>query len=177
MALCRELGIGAAAMATGLQQFQGDEADNPGRGNWFHKNGISILVDFAHNEHGMLALADMLSRLPAERRLLLISQAGDRSDKDIIDMTSAACGMHPDEVFLCDLPGYERGRGPSDVAHIIRGSAIESGVAPGAIEHHPTPKAAVAAALEKAQPGDLLVLLILTQRNAVLEMIHGYLDH
>lgn len=174
--LCRALGVGSDAIRDGLSLFRGDEADNPGRGNWFEKDGVRILVDFAHNAHGMNALAEMMVRVPAERRLLLISQAGDRSDKDLYDMTSAACAMDPDHVLLCDLPGYERGRHPGEVAALIRASAIDCGVSKDAISHFPTPRDAVAGALEMAQPGDLLVLLVLTQRNEVLELLHGFLD-
>lgn len=113
--LCRALGVDSEAIRDGLRQFRGDEADNPGRGNWFEKDGVRIFVDFAHNEHGMQALAEMMFRVPADRRLLLISQAGDRYDKDIHDMTTAACAMHPDHLLLCELPGYERGRHPKEV--------------------------------------------------------------
>ena len=79
-----------AAIRKGLAVFRGDEHDNPGRGNWFEQQvdggTIKILVDFAHNEHGMKALADAVRQVPAERVILLMGQAGDRLDKDIADL-------------------------------------------------------------------------------------------
>ena len=174
--LCQVLGIDLRHIREGLAAFRGDAGDNPGRNNWFEKDGVRILVDFAHNEHGMLALADMLRRVPAERRFMLMSQAGDRLDGDIRDMTRAACGISPDRLFLCDLPGYERGRAPGEVIQVIRSAALSSGVAENQISEWPNPRAAVAAALDAARPGDLLVLFVLTQRDEVLSMIHHYLD-
>jgi len=175
-ALCRALGVATSAIRDGLQSFRGDETDNPGRGNWFEKDGVRILVDFAHNEHGMRALAEMMHHVAAERRFLLISQAGDRSDKDIQDMTVAACAMQPDHVLLCELPGYERGRQSGEVSALIRQSALDCGVHNDEISHHPTPRDAVAAALEMAQAGDLLVLLVLTQRQEILALLHDFLE-
>ena len=59
-ALCRVMGVSDQAIRVGLGDFRGDPDDNPGRGNWFEKNGVQILVDFAHNEHGMKAIAGMV---------------------------------------------------------------------------------------------------------------------
>lgn len=56
------------------------DPDNPGRGNCFEHEGIRILVDIAHNEHGMPALADTIRQMAAARVVLLMGQAGDRPD-------------------------------------------------------------------------------------------------
>jgi UDP-N-acetylmuramyl tripeptide synthase len=163
------------AIRQGLAAFRGDEKDNPGRGNWFEHNGVRILVDFAHNEHGMRALADTVMRVPAERVTLLIGQAGDRLDKDIRDMVRTACSVRPDRLLVAALPGYERGRALFDVPHLIRDFALESGVAESAIEIHPSPQDATREALYQARPGDLLVLLVLTQRHEALKLVHQFI--
>jgi UDP-N-acetylmuramyl tripeptide synthase len=176
MALCDELGVEADAIRAGLMAFRGDEQDNPGRSNWFEKDGVRILVDFAHNEHGMKALADMLARVSADRKVLLMSQAGDRLDNDIRGMTSAACAMRPDRLLICELPGYERGREAGEVPAVIRTAAMNSGVPAAAIDMFASPRDAVSDALEQAAPGDLLVLLVLTQREEALALVHEFID-
>lgn len=176
LALCQVLGIDPEHQRAGLQAFSGNEADNPGRGNWFEKNGVRILVDFAHNEHGMRAQADMLALMPAERRILLMSQAGDRLDGDIQDMVHAACAMRPERLLVCELPGYERGREPGDVSRVIVDAATSAGVSSGQIERFPNPREAVASALANARTGDLLALFVLTQRDEVLALVHEFLD-
>jgi len=175
LALCHALGVDDEHVAAGLRAFRGDEHDNPGRSNWFEKDGVRILVDFAHNEHGMRALADMLGRIPAERRVLLMGQAGDRPDERIRNMTVAACSMGVDRLLVSALPGYERGREPMDVPRVIRAAALEAGVRESAIELFDEPRLAVADALSKARPGDLLALLVLTQRSEALQLIHDFL--
>lgn len=181
MSVAIALGIGDTAIRKGLSVFRGDEHDNPGRGNWFEhrlEGGvIRILVDFAHNEHGMKALAETVRQVRAERVVLLMGQAGDRLDKDIADLVRAACSMEPDCLLVAELPGYERGRKPFEVPELIRRDAIESGVPDDRIEIFSCPSEATFSALEQARPGDLLVLLALTQRHEALSLVHGYLGN
>jgi UDP-N-acetylmuramyl tripeptide synthase len=173
------LGIGAAAIRKGLADFRGDEYDNPGRGNWFEHQlddgTVRILIDFAHNEHGMRALAETISRVPAERVILLMGQAGDRLDQDLADLTAAACMARPDLLLIAELPGYERGRASFEVPELIRDEAIRAGIPAHAIEIFPDPREATAQALRLARPGDFLVLLALTQRTEALALVHEYI--
>jgi len=174
------LGIHDAAICEGLAAFRGDEHDNPGRGNWFERavegGLVRILVDFAHNEHGMKALAAAVSQVAADRIVLLIGQAGDRSDQDIRDLLRAACTVGPARLLVTDLPGYERGRAPFEVAELIAREAVLLGVPANVVETFSSPVEATAAALRDARAGDLLVLLALTQRAETLALVHAYLD-
>jgi cyanophycin synthetase len=174
------LDIPEQAIREGLAVFQGDEHDNPGRGNWFEHRfdggSVKILVDFAHNEHGMKALADAVRQVPAERVILLMGQAGDRLDKDIADLVHAACSVWPSQLLVAELPGYERGREPHEVPQLIRSEAIKYGISADAIELFQGPGEATAEALSRARPGDLLVLLALTQRTEALALVHEYLE-
>jgi len=176
MSIALALGLPDEAIRQGLAAFRGDEQDNPGRGNWFERNGIRILVDFAHNEHGMRALADVVKRTDAERVVLLIGQAGDRRDRDIEDFTRAACSIRPDQLLVCNFEGYERGREPFAVAKLMCDYAQMAGIAAEAIELLPSPVEATRLALRQARPGDLLVLLTLAQRNESLALIHEFLE-
>lgn len=180
MCVARALGIADSAIVHGLERFKGDEHDNPGRGNWFeHRTDggtIRILIDFAHNEHGMTALAEAINQIPAERLILLIGQAGDRSDQDTTGFIEAACCMKPDQLLVADFPGYERGRKPFEVVKLIQREAVALGISPGSIETFPCPRDATAAALQRAKPGDLLVLLTLMQREEALSLVNNYLE-
>ena len=179
MCIALAFGISDRAIRAGLSAFRGDEHDNPGRGNWFehHVEGgtIRILVDFAHNAHGMQALAETVRRVPADRVVLLMGQAGDRLDRDIEDLVAAACGMQPDRLLVAELPGYERGREAFEVRELIRRDAIAWGLPAERIELFDGPREATRAALQQARPGDLLVLLALTQRQEALALVQEFI--
>jgi len=179
MSIAVNLGLEDDAIREGLRAFRGDERDNPGRGNWFtHQmegGPVRILVDFAHNEHGMTALADTVARVGAERVLLLLGQAGDRTDREIAGLVRAACAMKPGLLLVAELPGYERGRESFEVPRLIREDALACGMESARIEIFPDPVAATRHALGCARPGDLLVLLALTQRQEALALIHSFI--
>ncbi|MGK2926381.1 MAG: Mur ligase family protein [Lysobacterales bacterium] len=179
MSIALAFGLDDKAIRAGLSTFRGDERDNPGRGNWFEHRvaggTVRILVDFAHNAHGMQALADTVRRLQAERVVLLMGQAGDRLDRDIEDLVAAACGMQPVRLLVAELPGYERGRQAFEVPELIRRDAIACGLPAERIELFDGPREATRSALQQARPGDLLVLLALTQRQEALALIHEFI--
>jgi UDP-N-acetylmuramyl tripeptide synthase len=180
MSVAVAMGLGPDAIRDGLKAFRGDELDNPGRGNWFeHEMGggqVRILVDFAHNEHGMRALTDVVARVGAERVLLLLGQAGDRTDREIAGLVRAAFEMNPELLLVAELPGYERGRESFEVPRLIKEHALACGLPASRIEIFPDPVAATERALQWARPGDLLVLLALTQRQETLARIHSFID-
>lgn len=175
MLLCKVLGASDEAVGNGLKAFSGDAEVNPGRGNLFEKDGIRIFIDFAHNEHGIRAISDTVNAFNARRNIVLMGQAGDRTDADIGDFVRAACDLNPRPLLVCDLPGYERGRESGVVSGLIREVALESGVADSDIAMFKSPVDGVAHALDRAQQGDCLVLLALTQRDEVLKMVRAFL--
>jgi cyanophycin synthetase len=179
MSIALLLGIEDAAIRDGLAAFRGDDRDNPGRGNWFEHRlpdgVVRILIDFAHNEHGLRALAEAVREMAADRVVLLMGQAGDRSDEDIAALVRAGCSMRPDRLLVSELPGYERGREPFTVPKLIRRDALECGLSENQIETFPEPRAATRHALDQARGGDLLVLLALTQRQEALKLVHEFI--
>jgi UDP-N-acetylmuramyl tripeptide synthase len=174
MALCHVLGVADKALATGLRTFSGDADANPGRGNLFEKNGIKVFLDFAHNEHGVRAIRDTVRAFDAKRLVVLIGQAGDRTDQDIRNLVSAICDLKPSRLLVCDMPGYERGRQAWVVAEMISEFAITEGVPKEAVSMFKSPLDGVRQALADARDGDCLVLLAFTQRNEVLAMLREF---
>jgi len=175
MALCHVLGVDDASLANGLKAFSGNADENPGRGNLFEKDGVRIFLDFAHNEHGVNAISDTIRQFNAARNIVLMGQAGDRSDKDIEDLVRAVCKLRIDRLLVCEIPGYERGRDTMAVPALIRDIAIREGVPEAAVSVFPSPVEGVKNALASAKAGDCLVLLALTQRDEVLSLIQDFM--
>ena len=91
-------------------------------------------------------------------------------------MARAACRIQPDFVVACALPGFERGRPQSEVQKLICDAALACGVTTQKTALSDSPPEATATILAHAQPGDLLVLLTLTQREEVLSLVHQFVD-
>jgi UDP-N-acetylmuramyl tripeptide synthase len=106
--------------------------------------------------------------------VVLLGQAGDRTDQEIDGLVRAACDMRPERLLIAELPGYERGRQPFEVPRLIRQDALACGLDAARIETFPDPQEATRNALERARPGDLLVLLALTQRKEALALVHAF---
>ena len=88
--LAAAMGLPRAAIAEGLSAVTNSPEGNPGRLNLFEFGGLRVVLDFAHNPHGLRALMDLAAALPAHRRLVVIGQAGDRDDASIRELARAA---------------------------------------------------------------------------------------
>ncbi len=153
------LGLPFDAISDGLKTMVQDE--NPGRCNIHDVDGVKVLIDFAHNPAAMNALFNMAQAIPAKRRALCFGQAGDRPDDLIREMTRDASAIGLDRVIISELAAYHRGREHGDVFAIIKDELVACGVDPLSIEHHEEELESFSAAMEWAEPGDLVIMLAL----------------
>ncbi len=163
------LGISLTNIRVGLMSMSQDE--NPGRCNVYWISEFKVLVDFAHNPHAMEALFDMARALPAKRRLLAFAQAGDRTDSSIRELAESAWSIGLDTVVVSELGAYARGRAQGEVFGIIHDALIECGAREDQIEHHMEETESLDAALDWAQPGDLIIMLALSARDEIQDKL------
>ncbi len=161
------LGLPLDPIRETLLRFGTDPADNPGRANFFEVGGVHVLVDYAHNPHGMEALTAAAAGVSSERRLVLLGQAGDRSDQQIRDLARSVMALQPDRVVVKELDRYLRGRAAGEVPAILAGEFRRLGLPEDRISAGDVEVAAVRKALEWARPGDLLVLAVHQDRPVV----------
>lgn len=154
------LGLPWAAVRAGLAGFKPDATDNPGRMNVFHHDGATLLVDFAHNPDGLRQLAHLVDKWPSQRRLVVLGQAGDRSDEAIRDLARTALLCRPDHVVLKESLHYLRGRPLGEVTALLQDELRTLGVADSAVTLCADEAEAVVVALAWCQPGDLVLLLV-----------------
>jgi UDP-N-acetylmuramyl tripeptide synthase len=167
------LGIETQTMAATLRKFGHDPTDNPGRTTLLDIGGVQILLDYAHNLHGMSALVGLAQKFPAKRRLVMVGQAGDRSDEAIRQLARAVWSLPPDHVVVKDMDEYLRGRPVGEVPALLTDEFSRLGLADHAISRAGPDLAAVRKSLEWALPGDLLVLAVHQDRQAVLQLLNG----
>ena len=133
---------------------------------------MRVLLDFAHNPHGYTAFFEMVERMPAERRAVLLGQAGDRTDSSIRELVRIACRRRPDLVVVKDMPAYLRGRRPGEVPALIRDELAALGVDPKTIQDAPTELDAMKLALAWSRPGDLLFFLCHSERQSAIDLLN-----
>lgn len=167
------LGLPPQAIRTALMQFGTDSNDNPGRLNAFDHKGARIFVDYAHNSHSIAAVCEALAQVPSGRRFLLLSQPGDRSDADMHEATVTALRFHPDLIVVAEIEEYLRGRALDETPALMAAAATAAGIAPERILRAGSPPAGARLILDRLQPGDLALLLVLSERDSVFEVLRA----
>jgi UDP-N-acetylmuramyl tripeptide synthase len=171
------LGVPAAIVAEVFGRFGERVTDNPGRMMRFARNGVQVLVDYAHNPEGLAGLLEVATSLLEEggRLGLVLGHAGNRGDSDIERLAATAAQFAPARVVVKELEGYLRGREPGEVPRILRAALLQAGLPGEALVMCSTEIDAVRCALEWGRPGDVLALPVhgLAARAAVLEWLQA----
>ncbi|MBA3445880.1 MAG: Mur ligase [Gemmatimonadales bacterium] len=166
------LGLEPETMAAALRRFGTEQGDNAGRANLLQVGDIRVLLDYAHNPHGMLALVALAQKLPAQRRLVMVGQAGDRSDEAVRELARAVWPLEPHHVVIKEMDEYLRGRSLGEVPALLEKEFLRLGLAPSSISRTGPDMDGVRTALEWARPGDLLVLAVHQDRQPVLDLLN-----
>ncbi len=151
------LGIGIDTIRQGLQTFVNDALNTPGRFNMFDYQGATLIADYGHNPDAMLALVSAVEKMPAGRRFVVVSGAGDRRDQDIRQQTEIL-GEVFDEVILYQ-DQCQRGRADGEVLKLMQEGLENAGRASRIDEVHGE-FAAIDLALARLKSGDLCLILI-----------------
>ncbi len=171
IALAIALNIDLRSIRQALTQFSSDIDDNPGRGNQFQIKGAQVILDFAHNTHSMKAMAETVREMPAKRKILMLSAAGDRSDHDIESMTEAAMQMKPELLVIAEIKDYLRGRELNQVPKLIARKAIEIGQLKENIIFTTEPVEGVKLILKQLEADQLALIMALSQRQQIFELL------
>jgi cyanophycin synthetase len=150
-------GIPWQAVRSALASFVSDVHGVPGRFNVMSYRGATVIADYGHNPDAMRALVAAVNALPARKRLVLISGAGDRRDEDIRDQTRIL-GAAFDEVLLYQ-DAAQRGRADGEVMGLLR-EGLQGATRTTHVEEIRGEFAAIDRALERLEPGDLGLLLV-----------------
>ena len=151
------VGMDWDTIRSGLASFKNDAAGVPGRFNMMEYRGATVIADYGHNTDAMKALVAAVDTLPARKRSVVISGAGDRRDSDIRDQT-AILGEAFDDVILYQ-DAAQRGRADGEVMALLR-QGLQGAGRTRHIEEIRGEFVAIDFALERLQPGDLALVLV-----------------
>ncbi len=146
------------AVRTTLTSFGLDPHDNPGRLERHSYHGATVLIDYAHNPDGLARLLAVAQALPKKRLLLLLGQAGNRSNDAIAELARTAAAARPDMVVIKELPEMLRGRALGDVPALFRRALLDAGLTEVQLQTGGNEIASAQMLLRVARPYDLLVL-------------------
>ncbi len=151
------LGLPWAIVEAGLATFDSDAQTVPGRFNRFDFRGASVIADYGHNPDAILALAQAVEAMPARKRSIVISAAGDRRDEDIREQ-AVIVGQYFDEVILYQ-DAAQRGRADGEVIALLR-EGLQGASRTTRIDEIRGEFLAIDTALERLQAGDVCLILI-----------------
>ena len=151
------LGLPWETIAAGLASFVNDAQTAPGRFNVFNYRGATLIADYGHNPDAIQALVNAIDTMPAGKRSVVISGAGDRRDEDIRQQTEIL-GDAFDEVILYQ-DACQRGREDGEVLALLR-DGLSDAQRTHHIEEIRGEFLAIDSALARLESGDLCLILI-----------------
>jgi cyanophycin synthetase len=158
-ALATAWGVGIAwdAIRAGLATFANDIDNAPGRFNLFDYRGATLIADYGHNPDAIVALVQAVEAMPAQRRSVVISGAGDRRDEDIRQQTQILGNAFDDVILYQDQ--CQRGRQDGEVLDLLRAGLMDA-TRTRHIEEIRGEFLAIDSALARLNPGDLCLILV-----------------
>jgi len=149
-------GIKATEIRAALLSFEPGAENTPGRMNIFDFNDFKVMCDYAHNPHGMRAIAKFLEKTEAKKKIGIIAGVGDRRDEDTVEIGAIAADMF-DEIIIRQDKNL-RGKNAEDLIALLK-KGIDS--VNDNMKVHIIPdeyKAVEFAIKELAQEGDFVVI-------------------
>ena len=151
------LGIDWAIIRAGLAGFVNDAQSAPGRFNLFSYRGATLIADYGHNPDAINALVSAIDNMPAKRRSVVISGAGDRRDEDIRQQTEIIGDAFDQVVLYQDQ--CQRGRADGEVLALLQ-LGLKDAKRTSEIKEITGEFLAIDTALGTLQTGDLCLILI-----------------
>ena len=144
-------------ISEGLATFISDVQGVPGRFNLFNYHGATVIADYGHNPDAIQALVHAVDNMPAGKRSVVISGAGDRRDQDIRDQTKIL-GQAFDDVVLYE-DACQRGREDGEVLSLLR-EGLQGAERTQHVQEVRGEFKAIDTAMDRLQPGELCLILI-----------------
>jgi cyanophycin synthetase len=140
---------------TALQTFVPGAALTPGRMNVFHFKNYTVMLDYAHNTHGIQALGRMISHVDSPHKVGLVAGVGDRRDEDLMSLGEESARIFDEIIIRQDR--NTRGRSADEIVEwIIKGIDKVTPKVPVTVIHKE--KEAIDFALQNAKKDSFIVI-------------------
>ncbi len=153
---CIAIGVPDKFIKAGLKTFGLDRKHNPGRCQFYERQGVKIILDYGHNPHAFENVLSFAKRLQPQRMIGVIGVPGDRRDQDIVRAGFVA-GKYLDYCFIKEDRDL-RGRAPGETAALLAKGLRQQRFDVMKQEVIMNEVTATVAAMSKCKPGDLLII-------------------
>ena len=148
-------GFGNLEIADGMRSFVSDSKHNPLRSNLFDVDGVTVIVDYAHNCAAYAALAEAARAMTPGRVVGVVAAPGDRRDADLVDI-GRTCAAGFDDLVVYETEN--RGRGEGETAALLAQGARLGRIAADKLSLELNVHQAIRHGLSLCQAGDVLVI-------------------
>lgn len=165
-------GVTMPAIRATLRNFRNSVQNTPGRLNEFNFGDFTVLVDYAHNVHGLKAVGQLVHALPATRRIGVIAGIGDRRSEDIVNLATESARIF-DEIIIRQDEDL-RGRTEFEISSLLR-SGIQKVAQDKKVNYFSNEPSAIDHAVSSATPGSLTVIFV-DNVKSVCERVQEHLN-
>ncbi len=148
-------GVSIEDMRAGLESFIPSPSQTPGRLNLFEFNNFTVLLDYAHNPAGMLALKQFVDTFEATVKVGIIAGIGDRRVEDNNEMGAIAARTFDEIIIRQDK--RLRGKTEEELIKMLN-DGIQKENPKIKTTIIPSEKEAITFAIKNAVKGSLIVL-------------------
>lgn len=146
-------------IGTAMCNFHTSYESTPGRLNIFNDLPFPVVMDFAHNPDGIRSLCDFVDRQTVSgRKVVAFAGSANRTDETLKNIARYLAGHF--DFYFCKEHEPFKDLNRRTVAHILRQSLLESGVAENQIAVREFGKDVIFEIFDACEPGDLLVMLM-----------------
>ncbi|MBL7926062.1 MAG: cyanophycin synthetase [Bacteroidia bacterium] len=138
-----------------LETFIPSPAQTPGRMNLFQFKNFNVMVDYAHNPAGFMAISKFLDRIEAKPKVGIIAGVGDRRDEDIMQLGIISAQMF-DEIIIRQDKNL-RGRSETEIIELMM-KGIHSIDNKKAVSTFKSERDAIEHAIKNAKKGAFIVI-------------------
>lgn len=155
-----------------LETFIPSAALTPGRMNIFEFKEYRVMIDFAHNAAGYLAIEELMSNIDSPLKIGIIAGTGDRRDEDIKECGKIAARMF--DHIIIRQEKHLRGRTEQEIIDLLIAGIQE---VDKDLKYEVVPKEveALKHAMNMAQAGTFITALSDVIDNAI-QVVQSYLD-
>lgn len=157
------IGLDRQSVVQGLLTFQPDPVDSPGRLNIYRRDGVTVVLDLAHNEDGLRALLHVADGLRGQGAQLhtILGTAGDRTDEVLRSLGAIAAGAS-NTVVIAQKTRYLRGRDAGEMVGLLMEGLAAGGM--GGAPVYADELSALKAAVGGARAGDVVAFMCHVER-------------